>query len=68
MLRLRDGDRLDLRIGPARKRLDDAELRMLAYNGSVPGPSLHVGQGSQITVQVPNDGDVEATVHWHGLR
>jgi len=68
VLRLRDGDRLDLRIGPVRKRLDSAELRMLAYNGSVPGPNLHVDQGSEITVQVRNDGDVEATVHWHGLR
>jgi FtsP/CotA-like multicopper oxidase with cupredoxin domain len=68
VIRLRDGDRLDLRIGPVRKRLDDAELRMLAYNGSVPGPNLHVDQGSQVTVQVRNDGDVEATVHWHGLR
>src|SRR6266700_3283044 len=68
VIRLHDGDRLDLRIGPARKRLDDAELRMLAYNGSVPGPVLHVDQGSQVTVQVRNDGDVEATVHWHGLR
>ena len=67
VIRLRDGDRLDLRVGPVRKRLDDAELRMLAYNGSVPGPNLHVDQGSQITVQVRNDGDVEATVHWHGL-
>ena len=68
MTRLRDGDRLDLRIGPARKNIDGAELRMLAYNGSVPGPVLHVDQGSEITVQVRNDGDVEATVHWHGLR
>jgi FtsP/CotA-like multicopper oxidase with cupredoxin domain len=68
VIRLHDGDRLDLRIGPARKRLDGAELRMLAYNGSVPGPALQVDQGSQITVQVRNDGDVEATVHWHGLR
>ena len=51
-----------------RKNIDGAELRMLAYNGSVPGPVLHVDQGSQITVQVRNDGDVEATVHWHGLR
>ena len=66
--RLADGDQLDLRIGPVRKSLDGAELRMLAYNGSVPGPVLHVDQGSQITVQVRNDGDVEATVHWHGLR
>src|SRR2546427_11623361 len=68
VIRLRDGDRLDLRIGPVRKRLDDAELRMLAYNGSIPGPVLHVDQGSEITVQVRNDGDVEATVHWHGVR
>ena len=65
---LADGDRLDLRIGPVRKTIDGAELRMLAYNGSIPGPVLHVGQGSEITVRVRNDGDVEATVHWHGLR
>jgi FtsP/CotA-like multicopper oxidase with cupredoxin domain len=68
VIRLHDGDRLDLRIGPARKNIGGAGLRMLAYNGSVPGPNLHVDQGSQITVQVTNDGDVEATVHWHGLR
>ena len=66
--RLHDGDWLDLRIGPVRKNIGGAELRMLGYNGSVPGPVLHVDQGSQITVQVRNDGDVEATVHWHGLR
>jgi len=66
--RLGDGGRLDLRIGPVRKNIDGAELRMLGYNGSIPGPVLHVDQGSEITVQVRNDGDVEATVHWHGLR
>ena len=66
--RLHDGDRLDLRIGPVRKNIDGAELRMLAYNGSIPGPALHVDQGSEITVHAQNDGDVEATVHWHGLR
>ena len=68
LIRLKDGDRLDLRIKPVLKRIDDAELRMLGYNGSIPGPTLHVDQGSEITVQVTNDGDVEATVHWHGLR
>ena len=68
LIRLNDGDRFDLRIKPVRKRIDDAELRMLGYNGSIPGPTLHVDQGSEITVQVTNDGDVEATVHWHGLR
>jgi FtsP/CotA-like multicopper oxidase with cupredoxin domain len=68
LIRLHDGDRFDLRIEPVRKRLEDAELRMLGYNGSIPGPTLHIDQGSEITVQVTNDGDVEATVHWHGLR
>jgi FtsP/CotA-like multicopper oxidase with cupredoxin domain len=68
LIRLHDGDRFDLRIEPVRKRLEDAELRLLGYNGSIPGPTLHVDQGSEITVQVSNDGDVEATVHWHGLR
>jgi FtsP/CotA-like multicopper oxidase with cupredoxin domain len=68
LIRLHGGDRFDLRIQPVRKRLEDSELRMLGYNGSIPGPTLHVDQGSEITVQVVNDGDVEATVHWHGLR
>jgi FtsP/CotA-like multicopper oxidase with cupredoxin domain len=68
VIRLHDGDRFDLRIEPVRKRLDDYDLRMLGYNGSIPGPTLHVDQGSEITVQVTNSGDVEATVHWHGLR
>ena len=68
LIRLNDGDRFDLRIEPVRKSIDDAELRMLGYTGSIPGPTLHVDQGSEITVRVTNDGDVEATVHWHGLR
>ena len=41
---------------------------MLAYNGSIPGPTLKIPQGATITVHVTNHGDLEATVHWHGLR
>jgi FtsP/CotA-like multicopper oxidase with cupredoxin domain len=41
---------------------------MLAYNGTIPGPSLRVRQGSEITVNVRNDTEIDATVHWHGLR
>jgi FtsP/CotA-like multicopper oxidase with cupredoxin domain len=68
VVRLHDGEAFDLRIHPVRKRIGDAEVRMLGYNGSIPGPTMHVDQGSQITVGVRNDGDVDATVHWHGLR
>ena len=45
-----------------------ATVRMLAYNGSIPGPTLKVKEGSEIVVHVENQGDMEATVHWHGLR
>jgi FtsP/CotA-like multicopper oxidase with cupredoxin domain len=65
---LRDGDSFDLGIRPVRKKIGEAEVRMLGYNGSIPGPTLHVEQGSQVTVNVRNEGDVDATVHWHGLR
>ena len=41
---------------------------MLGYNGSIPGPTLKVQQGSEIIVHVTNDGDLDTTVHWHGLR
>ena len=63
-----DGGAFDLRIAPVKKQLGDATVRMLAYNGSVPGPTLKVAQGSEVTVGVENRGDLEATVHWHGLR
>jgi FtsP/CotA-like multicopper oxidase with cupredoxin domain len=65
---LADGDQVDLRIAPVSKQIGDSTVRMLAYNGSVPGPTLRVRQGSSLTVNVENEGDLEATVHWHGLR
>jgi FtsP/CotA-like multicopper oxidase with cupredoxin domain len=65
---LSDGDELYLRIAPVAKRLGDAVVRMLSYNGTIPGPTLRVKQGSEIVVHVTNEGDVVTTVHWHGLR
>src|SRR5215211_6614155 len=68
LLELADGDTLELRVGPVAKRLGDTRVRMLGYNGSVPGPTLKVQQGSEIVVRVTNNGDLDTTVHWHGLR
>ena len=65
---LADGDDLDLRLGPVAKRLGDTTVRMLGYNGSIPGPTLKVRQDSEVIVHVTNDGDLDTTVHWHGLR
>jgi FtsP/CotA-like multicopper oxidase with cupredoxin domain len=68
VIELGDGDEFELRIAPVAKKLGDATVRMLAYNGSVPGPTLRVQQGSELVVNAVNEGDLEATVHWHGLR
>src|SRR5918992_2342372 len=68
LLELSHGDTLQLRVGPVAKRLGDTVVRMLGYNGSIPGPTLKVGQGSEINVEVENQGDLDTTVHWHGLR
>jgi FtsP/CotA-like multicopper oxidase with cupredoxin domain len=63
-----DGETVELRIAPVAKQIGDAQVRMLAYNGSTPGPTLRVREGSKIAVDVTNEGDLDATVHWHGLR
>jgi FtsP/CotA-like multicopper oxidase with cupredoxin domain len=61
-------DELELRIAPVAKRIGQDTVRMLAYNGSIPGPTIRVREGADLDVLVRNDGDLETTVHWHGLR
>ncbi len=68
VVELHDGATYELHIAPVAKTLGDDRVRMLSYNGSIPGPTLRVRQGSEVVVHVRNDGDTEATVHWHGLR
>jgi FtsP/CotA-like multicopper oxidase with cupredoxin domain len=58
----------ELRAEQVRKRIGEATVKMLAYNRSIPGPTLKVAQGSEVTVHFTNDTDLESTVHWHGLR
>jgi FtsP/CotA-like multicopper oxidase with cupredoxin domain len=65
---LADGDTFSLVAAPVRKRIGTEEVRMLAYNRSVPGPTLRVRQGSTVSVEFINQTDLESTVHWHGLR
>ena len=65
---LGDGESFAIRIAPVAKRIGDETVRMLAYNGSIPGPTLRVTQGSEVSIEVTNEGDLADTVHWHGLR
>ena len=62
------GGSFDLRVQNVAKRIGGTPFRMLAYNGSIPGPTLAVQQGSEIVVHVINETELDTTVHWHGLR
>jgi FtsP/CotA-like multicopper oxidase with cupredoxin domain len=68
LVELSDGDQFELRIAPVAKRIGDSVVRMLAYNGSIPGPILKLPEGAQVEIDIVNEGDMEGTVHWHGLR
>ncbi len=65
---LQSDDVLELRAEQVRKRIGEFTVKMLAYNRSIPGPTLKVAQGSEVTVHFTNETDLETTVHWHGLR
>ncbi len=40
--------------------------KVWAFNGQVPGPLIHVGQGDEIVVNVTNNTTLSHTIHWHG--
>ncbi len=65
---LANGSISQFQVGPVRKRINGAEIRMYAYNGQIPGPLLRVKQGSTVFINVTNQLDDDTTVHWHGLR
>jgi FtsP/CotA-like multicopper oxidase with cupredoxin domain len=68
VVELGDGELFEMTIEPVSKRIGDDRVRMLGYGGSVPGPTLRAPEGGEIRVRARNRGDLEATVHWHGLR
>ena len=68
MVVLHDGDVYELTAGYVKKEVGNRTLRMLAYNGSVPGPIIKVEQGAEVTINFNNNTDIEQTVHSHGIR
>ncbi len=38
------------------------------FNGTAPGPTLHVRQGDEVVVTLVNHLSFGVTIHWHGVR
>lgn len=65
---LNDGDTYQLTTSFVQKRIGNDTAKMLAYNGSVPGPVIRVKEGSKVTVNLVNRMDIATTLHPHGIR
>ena len=68
VVELKHGDTFDLTAGFVQKKLGNRSYRMLAYNGSIPGPLIKAEQGAEVTINFKNNTDIETTVHSHGIR
>jgi FtsP/CotA-like multicopper oxidase with cupredoxin domain len=68
LLRLRDGDTLNLTAAPVRRVLFGRTVTMLGFNGQYPGPLIQVDEASTIVVTFINQTEFHTAVHWHGVR
>jgi FtsP/CotA-like multicopper oxidase with cupredoxin domain len=65
---LKNGDTYNLTASYVTKEIAGKEQRALAYNGTIPGPEIHVAQGAEVTINFKNDTDMPALLHAHGVR
>lgn len=65
---LKDGDTYTLTASYVKNMVGNRPLRMLAYNGTIPGPFVSAPQGSTIKIDFVNNTDVDQTIHSHGVR
>ncbi len=65
---LKHGDTFNITAAYVKKAVGNRTLRMLAYNGSVPGPFIKAPQGAEITIEFTNNTDIDQTIHSHGVR
>jgi len=68
IVELNNGDTYDLSAGYVTKEIGGQIQTMLAYNGSIPGPTIRVAQGSEVTINFKNNTDMPALLHSHGVR
>ena len=68
VVRLRDGDTLDLTAMLIRRTIRGRTFTMYGFNGEVPGPMIRVPRNATIMVRYHNRIDLPSTVHWHGVR
>lgn len=65
---LANGDIYEMKAEYVSKELSGKKLKMLAYNGMIPGPTLRVKEGDEVTIRFTNNMDMPTLLHSHGVR
>lgn len=65
---LLNGDTYELSAGYVAKEVNGKKIKMLAYNGSIPGPIIRIRQGDSVTIRFKNNMDMPTLLHSHGVR
>lgn len=68
VVQLSDGDDFVLTAEAVAMDFNGEKQEMLAYNGSIPGPTIIVKQGSVLNLKFVNNLDSDSSLHSHGLR
>jgi len=68
VVRLADGDTLDLEAGLVRRTINGRTFVMYGFNGQYPGPLISTRQDATVTVRFTNRTALPTSVHWHGVR
>ncbi|MHB1086560.1 MAG: multicopper oxidase family protein [Minisyncoccota bacterium] len=68
IVELKDGDTYDLTASAVTKEINGVKYKMLAYNGSIPGPLIKIAQGAEVTINFKNDTGMKTLLHSHGVR
>lgn len=61
------GEPIDLRVHRQDVAIGQRIGRMVALNGSAPGPLLRFREGEDLTIRVHNTLAEDTSIHWHGL-
>lgn len=69
VVNLKDGDTYTITVSAVKKKIAGKEVTMLAYNGSVPGPTIRAPKGATVKIRLTNTlKDLGTTLHSHGVR
>jgi suppressor of ftsI len=68
VVRLKDGDTLDLAAILVSETIGARATTAYAYNAQIAGPLIRVPQNATVMVRFTNKIDLPTAVHWHGVR